>query len=335
MSGDRTRCCPRSGGQRLETSQQSNRFISIPDPRLRFFMQEQSVQKLQIEDVIELWLRPRGEAAGEHALGYRPAMLVECSVNFRSLRAGLNHSEERSYTAWLPEGDMAIDWDKPAATVSHGSQLAVLPDRNIHHKAGNYLTTKADLEQYEAELNDKLSRSERLRLFFNPVFGLFSAPGDALEEFLSRVAEAALGRVEPEMRRLRGKFELQLEQVREAHTRKGLQADNLSLEDIISRNLHFFESENRLAGMFSTLAGSVFGTTEPRSETEEFQWQEAELRDDLNRVEQEASEALRELYGEYLTLANEHDTFEIGLQPDNIQITRRALLWVPVADDNH
>ena len=88
-------------------------------------MQEKSVQKLNIEGVLELWLRPRGEA-GEHALVYRPAMLVECSVNFRSLRAGLNHSEERSYTAWVPEREMAIDWDKPAAEISRGSQLAVL-----------------------------------------------------------------------------------------------------------------------------------------------------------------------------------------------------------------
>jgi hypothetical protein len=297
-------------------------------------MQEKSVRKFEIEGVLELWRRPGGEA-GLDRLVYRPAMLVECSVNFRSLRAGLNHSEERSYTAWLPEGDMAIDWDKPAAEISNVSQLAVLPDRSIHHKPGNFVTTKADFEQYEAELIDKLARNERLRLFFNPVFGLFSAPDDALEQFLPRVAEAALGRVEPEMRRLRGMFELQLEQVREAHTRKGRQAEKMSLEDIISRNLHFFESENRIAGMFSTLAGSVFGTTEPRSETEEFQWEEAELRDDLERIEQEASEALRELYGEYLTLANEHDTFEIGLQPGNIQITRRALLWVPVEDEVH
>src|SRR5688500_13028658 len=140
-------------------------------------MQEQSVQKLVIEDVLELWLRPRGAAAGESALIYRPAMLVECSVNFRSLRAGLNHSEERSYTAWLPEGELAIDWDNTAADISHGSQIAVLPDRNIRHKACKFLTTKADFEQYEAELIDKLARNERLRLFFNPVFGLFSAPG--------------------------------------------------------------------------------------------------------------------------------------------------------------
>ncbi|PYT06139.1 MAG: hypothetical protein DMF60_09975 [Acidobacteria bacterium] len=57
---------------------------------------------------------------------------------------------------------------------------------------------------------------------------------------------------------------------------------------------------------------------------------EAELREDLGRIEQEASEALRALYDEYLALANEYDTFEIGLQPDNIQVIRRMLVWVPV-----
>lgn len=48
------------------------------------------------------------------------------------------------------------------------------------------------------------------------------------------------------------------------------------------------------------------------------------------RIEQEASDALRTLYEEYLKLANEYDVFEIGLQPDNVQVIRRAILWIPV-----
>jgi hypothetical protein len=87
-----------------------------------------------------------------------------------------------------------------------------------------------------------------------------------------------------------------------------------------------------MAAMFSTLAGSVFGTTEPRPLTEAAQPGEVEMREDLARVEQEASEALQALYAEYLVIANEYDVFEIGLQPDNIQVTRRSLLWVPVED---
>jgi hypothetical protein len=292
----------------------------------------QAPDRLRIEGVNDYWFRPATLAVAGR-LTYRPAALIECKVNFRSLRAGLNHSEERSYTAWLPEGDLAIDWDQPALDCYEHTQLSLQPDASLEYRPGNFKTTRKDFDQYEAELTDNLIRTERLRVFFNPVFGLFSAPGDLLEDFLARVAEAALGRVEPELKRIRGKFELQFEQVREAYAAKGLRAERLSLERFISQKLHFLESENRLAGMFSTLAGAVFGTTESRPAAEIEEPSEAELREDLSRVEQEASEALRALYDEYLALANEYDIFEIGLQPDNVLVVRRALLWVPVESE--
>jgi hypothetical protein len=292
-------------------------------------MTGQEPPKLEVEGVNEFWLQAAGAELDERT--WRPALLIECSINFRSLRAGLNHSEERSCTAWLPEGNLAIDWDTPAIDPVRLSQPASRPLSNVRFFSGNYLTTRADIEQYESELIDKLVRSEKLRVFFNPVFGLFSAPEEPLDQFLARVAEAALSRVEPEMKHLRNRFELQLEQVREAHSARGAHREELSLESFISHKLHIFESENRLAAMFSTLAGAVFGTTEPRSDTEIYQADEAELREDLDRIEQEASEALGALYEEYLKLANEYDVFEIGLQPDNIQISRRTILWIPLS----
>ncbi|MCI0486498.1 MAG: hypothetical protein L0229_07845 [Blastocatellia bacterium] len=293
-------------------------------------MNERSSRRLAIEGVEEFWLRSQNDEPEPTAV-YRPALLVECSINFRSLRAGLNHSEERNHTAWIPERDMAIDWDSPAATFGESISLTKQPASNAIYEQGNYLTTKSDLERYEAELIDKLARSERLRLFFNPVFGLFSVPQDALSDFLARVAERALARVEPELKRLRNRFELQFEQVREAHSTKDLSAGDLS-ERLISSNLHFFESENRLAAMFSTLAGTVFGAIEPRSRIEPYKADEVELRESLERIEQEASRALRALYDEYLLLANEYDAFEIGLQHDNINVVRSGLLWVPVSE---
>ena len=293
-------------------------------------MTGQEPKKLNIEGVSEFWLRAEDAESESSERVWRPAVLIECSINFRSLRAGLNHSEERSYTAWLPEGNLAIDWDLPAITLNSMPQLASMPTLNIRYYPGDYLILKADIEQYESELINKLVRNERLQVFFNPVFGLFSGPEDPLEQFLARVAEAALSRVEPEMKHLRNRFELQLEQVREAHTAKGAHAEELNLESFISHKLHLFESENRLAAMFSTLAGAVFGTTEPRPEADIYQADEAELREDLDRIEQEASEALRTLYEEYLKLANEYDVFQIGLQPDNVQVIRRSILWIPV-----
>jgi hypothetical protein len=289
----------------------------------------QATDRLHIEGIAESWLKPP-DGTGAAALVYRPAVLIECTVNFRSLRAGLNHSEERNYSAWLPEAELAIDWDSPADQFDGLTQLISQPDPVIGYRPGNYDTTKSAFERCVTELIEKLVRNERLRIYFNPVFGLFSSPGDEVDDFLARVADAALGRIAPELRMLRNRFERQLEQVREAQAARGSLAEGFNLESFISNKLHFFESENRLTGMFSTLAGAVFGSSEPRSQEEAYRADEAELREDLERIEQEASDALRTLYDEYLTLANEYDNFEIGLQPDNIQVIRRILLWVPV-----
>lgn len=288
------------------------------------------LERPKIDGITESWM-PAPDAADPGSLVYRPSLLADCAVNFRSLRAGLNHSEERSYSAWLPEAELAIDWDSPAVDLEQLKRVSSTPDRAIRYHRGNYHTDLADIERYVAELTEKLVRTERLSVYFNPVFGLFSSPDDVLEDFLARVADAALGRVEPELKRLRNRFELQLEQVREAQAVKGSLAEGLNLESFISSKLHFFESENRLAGMFSTLAGAVFGSSEPRSQAE-YAPSETELREDLERIEQEASQALRALYDEYLALANEYDIFEIGLQPDNLQVIRTILLWVPSSE---
>lgn len=286
--------------------------------------------KLRIEGISEFWFQQdyRGDKS---ELVYRPAVLVECTLNFRSLRAGLNHSEEHNYTAWLPEGDLAIDWDGPAVVFEDGSLLGAQPDLAIQHYRGFYPATAADIERYQTDLLEQLVRKERLQLYHSSPFGLYSSPGQSLEDFLGQVAEAALDRVEPEMKRLHNRFELQVEQVREAQLRKGLTSERRSLDSLISRNAHLFESENRLAAMFSNLAGMVFGTSELRKQFEPTSRYETELREDLERVEEEASEALQSLYNEYVALANEYDTFEIGLQPNNVQVNRCALLWVPVA----
>lgn len=288
------------------------------------------MKPINIDGITEYWLRSPNSESDAGRQRYKPAVLVECTINFRSLRAGLNHSEERNYTAWLAESDLAIDWDLPATSPQTELKLQFQGEPDIEYVPGNYQTTAKDLEEYETQLINGLIRKERLRIHFNPVFGLFSAPEDDLQDFLSRVAEAALSRVEPELIQLRRKFELQIEQIREAHTDKEVNPEELS-DTLINRNMRFFVSENRLAEMFSTLAGSVFGTTKPRPETQSFGLLDDELREDLERVEEEASDALRALYDEYLLLANEYDIFEIGLQPDNIQVIRRALLWIPVA----
>jgi predicted Zn-dependent protease with MMP-like domain len=277
-------------------------------------MSDQPCEKTSIEGVAEYWLRPT--SAGP--LAYRPAIIVECTLKFRSLRAGLNHSEERNYTAWIPEGDAAIDWDVPAERIIEGSSLATHPEPGIPYRPGCYRASRADFDEYISELTDKLARMDRLEIFCNDRFGLYSSPGDSLEGFLARVAEAALEAVEPELKQLYKEVQLKVEQLREAHT-----SEDMDPEKLASRQLKLFESSNRLAKLFST----NFPLPEPHIESDP----EDELDQDLKHIEREAYKALRGLYHGYLEMAREYDILCVSLQPDNIKIARSGLLWVPVA----
>ena len=59
-----------------------------------------------------------------------------------------------------------------------------------------------------------------------------------------------------------------------------------------------------------------------------------ELREDLARLEQEAADSLNELYTRYLEMVRAYDEFEVRIQPGNVRILRRALVWVPMKKDH-
>jgi hypothetical protein len=273
---------------------------------------------------------------------YRPAVLIDCRVNFRSLKAGLNHSEERSYTAWLPDGTLPVDWDIPAIERVEASRLGSAPQDGVAKPTTTVAIDGERFDEIETDLLDALLRRERLVLFYNPLFEIFSYVGEAKSDFLDRSAEVALEKIEPELKQLKHVFELQLEQVREAHiSRRGFvladgsgvsAADNKAeIERLLQSRTEFFEVEKRITSLFTGLAGFVlqmpFAKPVP---TEGAPESALELREDLARVEHEAADALNELYTRYLDMVRSYDEFEIRLQTGNIRVLKRALLWIPV-----
>ncbi|MGB5038576.1 MAG: hypothetical protein WBQ66_18355, partial [Blastocatellia bacterium] len=99
----------------------------------------------------------------------------------------------------------------------------------------------------------------------------------------------------------------------------------------------FSETENRVTSLFTGLAGLVLQVPNARDDEDDAEVEDGpaqDLRDDLGRVEREASDALNELYTKYLEMVRSYDDFVVGIQPANIRIVRRALVWVPQKDES-
>ena len=290
----------------------------------------------------EYWYSPDDEG-GLDGLAYRPAILIDCRVNFRSLKAGLNHSVERSHTAWLAEGTLAVDWDAPAVENVEAARLVSRPEPDVEPAAARPDVSAERIDEIETDLVDALVRRERLVLFHNQLFEIFSDVDEPKSEFLDRSAEIALEKIEPELKQLKHVFELQLERVREAHISKrdAVVVDGMAtpasegkaeVERLLQSRTEFFEVEQRITSLFTGLAGFVLQMPFARSRPGENSAEAAlELREDLSRVEQEAADALNELYTRYLEMVRAYDEFEIRIGPSNVRVLRRALLWVPIA----
>lgn len=295
----------------------------------------------------ELWYAAADQADGsEHA--WRPAILVDCLINFRSLKAGVNYSEERSCTTWLPPGDLPVDWDVHAVDPVVHDRLLNLRPETFHAPEERPALSDDRFAEIEDDLVDMLVRRERFVLHYNAVFEIFSEPGEQLSDFLDRTAEVALQRIEPELKQLKHVYELQLGQVREAHLLKrgaaaadgaleGNARSQAEVERMLQSRTEYFEVGTRITSLFTGLAGFVLQMPLARSGPLVESGDALELREDLGRVEQEAADALNELYTRYLEMVRSYDEFEVRIQPSNVRVLRRAVLWVPreKAPDQH
>jgi hypothetical protein len=284
----------------------------------------------------QAWYVPAEGDASSEPLRYRPALLVECLINFRSIKAGISETVDRIYTAWLPGSGVTIDWDTPAIASLDNARLADRPDPAIAPPVVDFGEAVERFDEMEAELLDLLVRRERVVVCYNPIFNLFSDVDERRDDFLARTAEIALQEIEPELKQLQHVFEMQLDQLRQAQGRHdhatGLGEPSVGPEEqaeverrLMSRT-GILDTETHLASLFSGFAGLVLRmpAIQPRAVDS---GAAAELREDLARVEQEAAEALNQLYTRYIDMVRSCDEFEIGIQPGNIRVLRRMILW--------
>jgi hypothetical protein len=128
------------------------------------------------------------------------------------------------------------------------------------------------------------------------------------------------------------RFELKLEQVRESEERKG-RKEPLPEPDLlksIEQRSDLLTSKSRLTSMFLNTAKNAMKSTRMHDISAlSLDGANRELHETLHHIEQEACDAVNHLCEDFLSRSSQCDSFEIGLQHNNIQVLRRAILWLP------
>jgi D-glycero-alpha-D-manno-heptose-7-phosphate kinase len=157
---------------------------------------------------------------------YRPYVLAEGIVTHVEGRSGLHHQTARAYIAPLAPNDGRVLWHQASLIDAEKLDIRAVPDPG----RTNEVTISAEAlaqsaAQGEEAFRQFLEQNERLQIFHNATFGIYSEPAETRQAFIERCMEEANRQLEDEQERLESTFRRRIDQLRERSEREQREID--------------------------------------------------------------------------------------------------------------
>jgi D-glycero-alpha-D-manno-heptose-7-phosphate kinase len=169
---------------------------------------------------------------GGRGNNYRPYLLAEGVVTHSEPRSGVHHTVIRTYVAPMEPSDGKVLWHHARVIDADGLDIRAVPDPKHRTDAA---VSPETLTQSAAQSKDGfkqfLEENERLQIFHNPAFGMYSEPNEPRDQFLERCLEEANRRVGGEQERLESTFRRRIDQLREKSERERRVIDDTAAEE--------------------------------------------------------------------------------------------------------
>lgn len=237
---------------------------------------------------------------------YRPHVLAEALITHSEPRSGVHLTTVKSYVVPIVGEEGNVSWPSAKALDTSSLDMRAVPEPHRRLTASVPTLSPSDeaFKQYVAE-------TERLTLWSNPTFGLYSEPGEPREAFRARCREEAERRIEEETERLEGTFRRRIDQVKERSER-----DEREVEIEDKSNVAWGQT------IYNITSGKPAAVTEPP--------QSAREGDYLEKIAQIQRAWDRELQGirdELMTKAAEIESITVVPTPRNIEVSKYLILW--------
>jgi len=251
---------------------------------------------------------------------YRPYLLGEAIVTHSEPRSGAHLSISRSYVAPIDPNDGRVAWHNARPLDPERLDIRAVPDpshRTAVAVSPETLTQEA--AQSEEAFRQFLASTEKLRLFHNAEFGLYSEPHETHESFVARCLEEARRRVDDEAERLESTFRRRIDQVRERSERDQREIDQ---DDTVPKDM---SKEVNLAWgqtLYNITSGKPAAVAEASQSVREGDYIEK-----ITMIQKAWDRELEAIREGLESKANEIEEIVVAPAGKNIEITRYLILW--------
>ncbi len=253
---------------------------------------------------------------------YRPYVLAEGIVTHVESRSGLHHAVTCSYIAPIAPSDGRVLWQQASQIDPEQLDVRTVPDpaRRIDIAIPPEALQQSAAQSQEA-FQQFLEENERLQIFYNPTFNLYSEPAETREAFLERCREEATRRVEDQQERLESTFRRRIDQLREKSEREERDHeanDETERSDIQEVNVAWGQT------LYNITSGRPAAVADATVSVREVDYLER-----IRQIQRAWDKELQALREEFETKAREIEDLSIIPTRQNIEVTKYLILWAP------
>lgn len=252
---------------------------------------------------------------------YRPFILAEGLLTLSEPRSGLHQNLNRSYVAPIERTDGRIIWQQARLVDPGKLDLRAIPDPGRifdHEQLSRAVGENAALAQ-EA-FGSFLEGSERLCVFHNPAYELFSEPGESRDAFVTRCLDEARRRVDDETERLESTFRRRMDQLKQRSEReqRDLDSSEEGIHDQHPQDVNVAWGQ----ALYNITIGKPATATEAAPSA-----RQGDYIDNIAQIQKAWDRELQALRDEFNATAREVEEITVGPSPKNIEVTRYMVLW--------
>ena len=271
-------------------------------------------------------LPPRSDAIEHlHVYGgrgaYKPFLLAESVITQSEPRSGVHQTLVRTYAAPIDVAEGSVLWSDAKQINLDAMKMHAEPDpnRRISPKISFEMLAQAASQAQDA-FKTFVSEREKLQLFHNPAFALYSAPGESREAFLARCIEEANRKLEDQAERLESTFRRRIDQVKEKSERdkRDEDAKDPRPADAPKENMNVAWGQT----LYNITSGKPAAVADaPQSMLE------SDYMEKIAQIQRAWDKELQGIREELFLKAKEVEETTVTPSPKNIEITRYLILW--------
>jgi D-glycero-alpha-D-manno-heptose-7-phosphate kinase len=260
---------------------------------------------------------------GGTGVEYKAMVLAEGIVKLDDTRSGVHHTFTRTYAAPIDSTDRTVLWQAARTIEPDKLDLRAVPEpeRRISQK----FTTEGIMQavtRSEESFRQFLADSEKMRIFHNPAFGLYSEPNESRDAFVERCLEEARRRVDDQTERLESTFRRRLDQLREKSEREQRDIDDSADQnapDELRNDMNVAWGQ----ALYNITSGRGATVTDKPQSVREFDY-----RENIAQIQKAWDRELQALRDELNGTAREIEEISITANPKNVEVTKYLILWI-------